>query len=131
MPKSRKAWAAWNYLSKLRGTDQEQSVSVTYWLNKLQPLAFSTPIFVSLNPLSEPDPSKVIQRIEYSHPVFDLRSTQAQQGLTTIQGQQNTWFAGAWVGYGFHEDGFRSGKLVADALRRTQSRLSPSQAMAA
>jgi uncharacterized protein len=131
MPKSRNAWAAWNYLSKTRGTDQEQSVSVTYWLNKLQPLPFTTPVFVSLNPISEPDPSKVIQRFNYSHPVFDLRSTKAQQALPTLQGQQNTWFAGAWTGYGFHEDGFRSGKLVADSLLRAQGQLTKSQAMAA
>jgi uncharacterized protein len=116
MPKRRKAWAAWNYLTEKRTANQPQSVSVTYWLNRLQPLAFSTPLFVSLNPIFPPKAESVIQTFAYAHPVFDLESPKAQAELTTIQGKRNTWYAGAWTGYGFHEDGFRSGKNLADSL---------------
>jgi uncharacterized protein len=116
MPKRKNAWAAWNYLSEKRGSDQEQSVSVTYWLNRLQPLPFKTDVFVSLNPISAPSPEKVLQTIHYEHPIFDMGSTQAQADLTRIQGTRNTWYAGAWTGFGFHEDGFRSGKLAALGL---------------
>lgn len=116
MPKRRNAWAAWNYLSEKRGSQQEQSVSVTYWMNRLQPLPISTQVFVSLNPITAPRADKVIQKIAYSHPVFELGSTQAQASLPKLQGIRNTWYAGAWTGYGFHEDGFRSGRLAADAL---------------
>jgi uncharacterized protein len=116
MPQRKSAWAAWNYLSEKRGSDQEQSVSVTYWCNRLQPLPFKTPVFVSLNPIIAPEPDKIIQTIAYEHPIFDMNSTQAQADLSKIQGTKNTWYAGAWTGYGFHEDGFRSGKLAAQAL---------------
>jgi uncharacterized protein len=116
MPKRKSAWAAWNYLSEKRGTEQEQSVSVTYWCNRLQPLPFKTPVFVSLNPIIAPKPDEVIQTIAYEHPIFDMKSTHAQADLVKIQGNKNTWYAGAWTGYGFHEDGFRSGKLAAQAL---------------
>jgi uncharacterized protein len=116
MPKRKSAWAAWNYLSEKRGVEQEQSVSVTYWCNRLQPLPFKTPVFVSLNPITAPSPEKIIQTIAYEHPIFDMRSTQGQANLANIQGTKNTWYAGAWTGYGFHEDGFRSGKLAAQGL---------------
>jgi uncharacterized protein len=116
MPKRKSAWAAWNYLSEKRGVEQEQSVSVTYWCNRLQPLPFKTPVFVSLNPIIAPSPDKIIQTIAYEHPIFDMRSTQGQTDLANIQGIKNTWYAGAWTGYGFHEDGFRSGKLAAQGL---------------
>jgi uncharacterized protein len=116
MPKRKSAWAAWNYLSEKRGSEQEQSVSVTYWCNRLQPLPFKTPVFVSLNPIIAPKADRIIETITYEHPIFDLSSTQAQTDLVKIQGTKNTWYAGAWTGYGFHEDGFRSGKLAAQAL---------------
>jgi uncharacterized protein len=116
MPKRKSAWAAWNYLSEKRGSEQQQSVSVTYWLNRLQPLAFKTDVFVSLNPITQPKPESVIQTIAYEHPIFDMASTKAQADLASIQGTKNTWYAGAWTGFGFHEDGFRSGKVAAQAL---------------
>jgi len=116
MPRRRSAWAAWNYLSD-GGTDSPQ-VSVTYWLNRLQPLPFRTPVLVSLNPLREPDPSRTIASFDYEHPMFDGAASAAQQRLARIQGVRGTWFAGAWTGYGFHEDGLRSGLAVADAIGR-------------
>jgi predicted NAD/FAD-binding protein len=73
---------------------------------------------VSLNPLSPPAPDKVIARIDYEHPVFDAGAAAAQHRLASLQGRSNTWFAGAWTGYGFHEDGLKSGLAVASLLRQ-------------
>jgi predicted NAD/FAD-binding protein len=114
MPRRRRAWAAWNYLSD--GNMQSPQVSVTYWLNRLQPLPFRTPLLLSLNPLVEPAAGSVIARIDYEHPIFDQAAVAAQARLTDLQGTRSTWFAGAWTGYGFHEDGLRSGLAVAGKL---------------
>jgi predicted NAD/FAD-binding protein len=114
MPRRRSAWAAWNYLSN--GNAASPDVSVTYWLNRLQPLPFASPVFVSLNPLAEPAPGSVIASFDYEHPVFGAESVVAQRKLAGIQGRRDTWFAGAWTGFGFHEDGLKSGLKVADAI---------------
>ena len=114
MPRRRAAWAAWNYLSN--GDADAPEVSVTYWLNRLQPLPFHTPVMVSLNPLTPPAPEHTIARLAYEHPVFDRAAIAAQRRLAGLQGRRDTWFAGAWTGYGFHEDGLRSGMAVAAAL---------------
>ena len=124
MPRRRAAWAAWNYLSD--GDAQAPRVSVTYWLNRLQPLPFTTPVLVSLNPLAPPDPARTIAFFDYEHPMFDRGATLAQQRLAQLQGARDTWFAGAWTGYGFHEDGLRSGLAVARGLAERQQRLAPS-----
>lgn len=115
MPRRKSAWAAWNYLST--GDALEPAVSVTYWLNRLQPLPVKTPVFVSLNPLEAPHQSKTLQVLEYAHPIFDLKAMQAQKTLAALQGVSSTWFAGAWTGYGFHEDGLRSGIQAAAGVR--------------
>ncbi len=115
MPEQRKVWSSWNYLSDGKGAD-DPGVSVTYLLNKLQPLPFSTPLLLSLNPLLEPRANATIAVIEYSHPIFDRRAIAAQRRLPDIQGRRQVWFAGAWTGYGFHEDGLTSGLAVADAI---------------
>ena len=113
LPVKRRAWSAWNYQSNAAPTP---TVCVHYLLNQLQPLPCSTPVIVSLNPLDEPDPAKVLATFEYAHPVFDEGAIAAQQRLAAFQGLQGTWFAGAWTGYGFHEDGLKSGLAVAAAL---------------
>ncbi len=113
LPARKKAWSAWNYESA--GT-KEPRVCVHYLLNMLQPLPCKTPVIVSLNPISEPEPKQVLGRFDYAHPVFDGAAIAAQQALPGIQGQRNTWFAGAWTGYGFHEDGLKSGLSVARAI---------------
>ncbi|MEY3982208.1 MAG: hypothetical protein RLZZ281_1077, partial [Pseudomonadota bacterium] len=95
------------------------AVSVTYWMNRLQPLPVTTPILVSLNPVRKPAAHTVINRMDYSHPIFDGPAVQAQQALPDIQGQNNIWLAGAWTRYGFHEDGFQSGIHAARDLRAT------------
>lgn len=113
LPANRRAWSAWNYQSTASATPD---VCVHYLINKLQPLPCSTPVIVSLNPIDAPDPAKVLARFDYAHPVLDAAAVAAQQRLATLQGVQNTWFAGAWTGYGFHEDGLKSGLAVASAL---------------
>lgn len=118
LPQRRKAWSAWNYQSSASGADGAPQVCVHYLINKLQPLPVRTPIIVSLNPIDEPDPASVIQTFDYAHPVFDAGAMAAQQKLEALQGQQHTWFAGAWTGYGFHEDGLKSGLAVAQQLSR-------------
>lgn len=113
LPRARKAWAAWNYEVGAPGTDQ---ACVTYLLNLLQPLPVETPVMVTLNPVTEPDPATVRARIQYEHPLFDGPAIAAQRDLAAIQGHNRVWFAGAWTRYGFHEDGLMSGLAVAEAL---------------
>ncbi|ATQ78774.1 NAD/FAD-binding protein [Massilia violaceinigra] len=113
LPRSRKAWSAWNYQSTASVTPQ---VCVHYLLNQLQPLPFTTPVIVSLNPIDEPNRARVLASFDYAHPVFDDAAVAAQTRLAGFQGCQNTWFAGAWTGYGFHEDGLKSGLAAAAAL---------------
>jgi len=128
LPENKNTWSAWNYQSKnlsasnlghlgnLDRTATEAQVCVNYLINKLQPLPFSTPVIVSLNPIDEPRPDCVINSFDYAHPIFDSAAIEAQRELPLIQGQRNTWFAGAWTGYGFHEDGLKSGLAVAEAI---------------
>ena len=131
LPRRRKVWSAWNYLSEGgkqtkqsnrgdRGDRGEQEggqarpVAVSYLINKLQPLPFKTPVVVTLNSFKAPDPEAVIANFDYDHPVMDTTLINAQQQLPSIQGQRRTWFCGAWCGYGFHEDGLRSAIAVAN-----------------
>jgi predicted NAD/FAD-binding protein len=82
----------------------------------LQPLPFTRPVIVTLNPTRWPRESEVLRQFEYAHPVFDSAALRAQGELHAIQGARRTWFCGAWTGYGFHEDGLKSGLAVANAL---------------
>lgn len=120
LPSAKRCWAAWNYTAKSGDIPtSKQHVSVNYFINRLQPLPEEfkdLPIIVSLNPLSEPDAKLVHQEIYYAHPVFDMSAIQAQKELPLIQGSSSIWYCGAWTGFGFHEDGLRSGELVAEAL---------------
>lgn len=112
MPKRRKAWAAWTHLGY---SDRAGEGGVTYWMNELQSLP-GPPLFVSLNPAKEPDPSLVLGEWDYEHPVFDARAVEAQKSLWTLQGRRHVWFAGAWFGSGFHEDGIQAGLAAAEAV---------------
>ena len=116
LPSRQKAWAAWNYERAADEGQESARVCLHYLLNKLQPLPFEQAVVVSLNPIKPIDPAKIISSIEYAHPVFDLAAIDAQQHIHKIQGQQHTWFAGAWMGYGFHEDGLKAGLGVAREL---------------
>jgi uncharacterized protein len=109
LPRRRAAWAAWNYESGR----EAGAVCLHYLLNQLQPLPWEQPVVVSLNPLREPDPARVIGRYHYAHPVFDDEAVRAQARLADIQGSGGVWFAGAWTRYGFHEDGLLSGLTAA------------------
>ncbi|MES2919400.1 MAG: FAD-dependent oxidoreductase [Pseudomonadota bacterium] len=118
MPVRRKAWSAWNYYGRGSG-DGASPVAVTYWLNRLQPLPFSSDVFVTLNPPAPPAPDKVIQRIDYAHPQLDQSAYAAQARLAAIQGLDRVYFCGAWASYGFHEDGLKAGMKVAQLLGAT------------
>ncbi len=115
MPKRRAVWSAWNYLSNGMG-DHGQEVSVTYWMNRLQSLETKLPLLVSLNPLRAPDTASVLVTRQYRHPQFDAAAMDAQALLPTIQGTDRLYFAGAWSGWGFHEDGIASAVRVAGLL---------------
>jgi hypothetical protein len=116
MPRRRACWASWNYIADTPAQHGGASVFVTYWLNRLQNLDPATPLFLSLNPARRPRDGAVIAEFAYDHPQFDAAAIAAQAELHRIQGVRNTWFCGAWTGYGFHEDGLRSGMAVASAL---------------
>ncbi len=116
MPKRRRAWASWNFLRWRREETADNDVAVTYWMNRLQGIDDDKPLFVSLNPPFEPDPALTFGKYICEHPQYDAAAFAAQKRLNEIQGQRHTWFCGAWTGYGFHEDGLRSGLAVAEAL---------------
>lgn len=115
LPRRRKAWSAWNYHASAL-TDADRPVGVSYLINKLQPLPFSQPVIVTLNAAEAPRAACVIDRYRYAHPVFGAGSNAAQSRLPQLQGKRNTWFCGAWTGYGFHEDGLKSGLAVAEGF---------------
>lgn len=112
MPRARRVWSSWNYLAHRNATDPQQ-VSVTYYMNHLHRLQQARDYFVSLNPWQEPQPDTVITTREWQHPIMDGPAAAAQQQLAQIQGEQALYFAGAWTGFGFHEDGIRSAITVA------------------
>ncbi|MGB7861296.1 MAG: FAD-dependent oxidoreductase [Acidimicrobiia bacterium] len=115
MPTRRRVWSSWNALAASDLGDAGVA-SVTYWMNRLQNLDTRVPLFVSLNPLHEPKSELVHATFSYVHPQFGTKAIPAQRGIAEIQGLNNTWFAGAYLGYGFHEDGLQSGLNVAAAL---------------
>jgi uncharacterized protein len=116
MPRRKRAWASWNFLRWPRTGSHVNDVAVTYWMNNLQNIDPSRPLFVSLNPPFAPDPKLTFGRYAYDHPQYDAAAFAAQKRLDEIQGRRHTWFCGAWHGYGFHEDGLRSALGVAEAL---------------
>lgn len=117
MPRRRRVWSSWNYMSETSpGTAAGPALSVSYWMNRLQGLDEREPLFVTLNPIREPDPSLIHRREVYHHPVFDKAAGAAQPRLWSLQGVRNTWFCGAYFGAGFHEDGLQAGLAVAEQL---------------
>lgn len=118
LPRRQSVWSAWNYSAGKQHAGR-MPVSVSYLINRLQPLPFRQPVVVSLNPYAPPRDEHIIERIEYAHPIFDQLGVEAQRWLPGLQGRQRTWFAGAWQGYGFHEDGLRSAMQVAAGLGAT------------
>ncbi len=112
LPRRRAAWASWNFHAS-RPELSDEPVSLTYLLNKLQPLPFAKPVMVTMNPVEAPREESVLQRIEYHHPVFLEGSDEAKRRLGSLQGRARTWYCGAWTRYGFHEDGLLSAVNVA------------------
>jgi len=115
MPRRRKVWSAWNYLSGAQHGGQ-RPVCVSYWLNQLQALPFKTPLMVTLNPHVPPAADRVLARFDYAHPIMDEATVRAQRQLPQLQGSGGVWYAGAWTGYGFHEDGLKSALRIAAAF---------------
>jgi predicted NAD/FAD-binding protein len=115
LPRRRNLWAAWNYQSG-HSALSERPVAVHYLINRLQPLPTETPVIVSLNPLQEPDPSRIQGEFHYSHPVFTRHAASIQRQIAAGNGRDGIWLAGAWLGYGFHEDGLASALRVAHQL---------------
>ena len=125
MPRNRKCWASWVYLSEggeLEGGESEggeedkRAVSLSYWMNNLQGLDREHPVFVTLNPGRRPREDLIFDEHAFSHPVFNLEAVRAQERLQDVQGRNGLWFCGAYQRYGFHEDGLLSAVHVAKAM---------------
>jgi predicted NAD/FAD-binding protein len=102
MPKRKLAWSSWNSISKGNQT------CVTYWLNKLQNLKCDNNFFLTLNPIYKISNSDIIQKVDFTHPYFNLETLKYQKDLNLLQGKKRTWYCGSYFGYGFHEDGLKS-----------------------
>ncbi|MEM0944559.1 MAG: FAD-dependent oxidoreductase, partial [Pseudomonadota bacterium] len=121
MPKRRKVWSSWSVLTGGAVAEADSPAQLSYWMNRLQSIperqgGHDTPLFVTLNPAIEPDPALVHSEHAYAHPLYTEASFDAQARIDEIQGRGGIWYAGAWLGYGFHEDGLRNGLRVAEAL---------------
>ena len=112
MPRRRKVWSSWNFLSD--GTAPGNPPCVTYWMNRLQRLDTDEQVFVTLNPIQPP--RDVLHEEVYDHPIFDRQALRAQESLWSLQGHRRTWYCGAYFGAGFHEDGLQAGLAVAEML---------------
>lgn len=112
MPRRRQVWSSWNFISD--ATEENGAPCVTYWMNPLQGLTSRKPLFVTLNPLIEPD--AVLHQEIYEHPLFDRSAIEAQERLWALQGSRRTWYCGSYFGSGFHEDGLQAGLAVAEML---------------
>ncbi|MCG2606905.1 MAG: dehydrogenase, partial [Achromobacter sp.] len=125
LPRHRKAWAAWNAYVP---ADPSAPCSVSYCMNLLQGLQSRRPFIVTLNRGDAIDPAQVLARMRYHHPVYTLASVAAQARRDEISGRQRCWYAGAYWGWGFHEDGVAS---ALDVVRGIQSRAAALSAEAA
>jgi len=115
LPDKRIVWSAWNYFSSRSATGNE-SISVSYLINKLQPFPFKKSVIVTLNPVSKIDREKIVKELNYQHPLFCAESILAQSKIKKFQGKQRIYFSGAWLRYGFHEDGILNTKRVINQL---------------
>jgi predicted NAD/FAD-binding protein len=113
MPKRRNAWSSWNAI--LDKNDIKKNC-VTYWLNKLQNLKTKENYFLTLNPFISIKDDKIIKRVEFTHPFYNMKTINAQKYLSELQGINNSYFCGSYFGYGFHEDGINSGIKIANKL---------------
>ena len=116
MPLDKQCWSSWNYVSDNSASNSDAPVNVTYWMNKLHGFDVDKQLFVTLNPNRKIKGSAVIYRTRYAHPIVGVDSVESARQSIAIQGQNNTWFCGAYLGAGFHEDGVQSGLWVANKL---------------
>ncbi|MCB1493974.1 MAG: FAD-dependent oxidoreductase, partial [Rhodobiaceae bacterium] len=116
MPRRRACWSSWVYQAERTGDDA--AVGVTYWMNRLQNIPDSDPLFVTLNPQRPIDDALIYDDTTFAHPIFDHAALRAQDAIAAMNGTRHTWFAGAWLRFGFHEDGFASAVRVARAMER-------------
>jgi predicted NAD/FAD-binding protein len=114
MPRRRACWSSWAYRS------QDGDIGVTYWMNKLQNIPESDPLFVTLNPSKQIAQDAIYDEVSFAHPIFDKAALKAQQDIRDMQGRNRTWFAGAWNRHGFHEDGIASAMRIVRMLNDTQ-----------
>lgn len=115
MPKNRKCWSSWAYVEPAGGGSGK--IDLTYWMNSLQPIPQDDPIFVTLNSNGGIDDRLIDDVVTFEHPVYDLAAIGAQDRIRAMNGTRYTWFAGAWMRNGFHEDGFASAVDVVEAMR--------------
>jgi predicted NAD/FAD-binding protein len=113
MPQNRKAWSSWIYLNE--GT--ENKLSLSYWMNNLQNIKTADPLLVTLNPHRKPKKETIINEHNFNHPIFDQNAINAQERICTIQGENNSYFVGAYQRYGFHEDGLLSAVNLAPLFK--------------
>lgn len=113
MPKRRRCWSSWVYLSQ---GGPEPRMSLTYWMNDLQSLPAEVPLFVTLNPPEDMQIEGVLDETEFHHPLYDQPMIEAQARLHELQGRRGLWLCGAYHRYGFHEDGLASAVAVAKRL---------------
>jgi predicted NAD/FAD-binding protein len=114
MPRSRKVWSSWSYVEPKGGAGDR--IDLTYWMNSLQPIPQDDPLFVTLN-TTRPIREDLIHDVTtFHHPVFDVAAFAAQDRIRVMNGARNTWFCGAWMRNGFHEDGFASAVDVVEAI---------------
>jgi uncharacterized protein len=114
MPKSRKCWASWSYVEGENGP--QDKIDLSYWMNSLQPIPHNDPLFVTLNSTKSIRQDLIYDSETFHHPVYDLPALAAQKTIAAFNGARNTWFCGAWMKNGFHEDGISSAWDVASAI---------------
>jgi len=121
MPKRRKCWASWNYTED--ATKTSPKIDLTYWMNSLQPIPHDDPLFVTLNTTRNIREELIHDTVTFHHPVYDLGALNGQVMVRAMNGTNRTWFCGAWMRSGFHEDGFASAVDVIEAMRRREADL--------
>jgi predicted NAD/FAD-binding protein len=121
MPRNRKCWASWVYVEP--AGKRPEKIDLTYWMNSLQPIPMDDPLFVTLNTNTPIREELIHDMATFDHPVYDMKALRAQERLRAMNGSRETWFCGAWMRNGFHEDGFQSAVDVVEAMRSRQGQL--------
>ncbi len=114
MPRRRPCWSSWVYHAPAK--TENKPIGITYWMNKLQHIPEHLPVFVTLNPPRDIPPQDIFDKHIFYHPIYDPPSVAAQEKMQTLQGQNNTWFCGAYTRFGFHEDGAASAYDIAQRM---------------